>query len=139
MSSGVTPAPECLQRFEQLKMSKSLKYIFFKLNDTRTEIVVDKTSDSSDYEEFLDNLPSDGCKWAVYDFDYKLEDGSQRNKLCFFSWSPDNAPIRAKMVHASSKDALRKSLQGISVEIQGTDLTEVAYETVLDKVKRFIR
>ncbi|KAG1809281.1 actin depolymerizing factor [Suillus variegatus] len=139
MSSGVTPAPECLQRFEQLKMSKSLKYIFFKLNDTRTEIVVDKTSDSSNYEEFLDNLPSDGCKWAVYDFDYKLEDGSQRNKLCFFSWSPDNAPIRAKMVHASSKDALRKSLQGISVEIQGTDLTEVAYETVLDKVKRFIR
>lgn len=67
-------------------MSKSLKYIFFKLNDTRTEIVVDKTSDSSNYEEFLDNLPSDGCKWAVYDFDYKLEDGSQRNKLCFFSW-----------------------------------------------------
>ncbi|KAG2112636.1 actin depolymerizing factor [Suillus discolor] len=139
MSSGVTPAAECLQRFEQLKMSKTLKYILFKLNDTRTEIVVDKTSESSNYEEFLDHLPADGCKWAVYDFHYTLEDGSQRNKLCFFSWSPDNAPIRAKMVHASSKDALRRSLQGISVEIQGTDPTEVAYETVLDKVKRFIR
>ncbi|KAG2135378.1 actin depolymerizing factor [Suillus bovinus] len=139
MSSGVAVASECFQEFQQLKMSKSLKYILFKLNDSRTEIVVDKTSGNSDYEEFLDNLPADGCKWAVYDFQYKLEDGSQRNKLCFFSWSPDNAPIRAKMVHASSKDALRKPLDGIGVEIQGTDLTEVAYETVLDRVKRFSR
>jgi cofilin len=67
-------------------MSKSLKYILFKLNNSRTEIVVDKTSESSDYEEFLSNLPADGCKWAVYDFSYTLEDGSQRSKLCFFSW-----------------------------------------------------
>ncbi|KAG2078625.1 hypothetical protein BDR04DRAFT_1087092 [Suillus decipiens] len=137
MSSGVVAAPDCLTTFAQLKMSKSLKYILFKLNDNRTQIVVDKTSENPDYEEFLNNLPSDGCKWAVYDFHYELEDGSKRNKLCFFSWSPDNAPIKAKMVHASSKDALRRSLDGISVEIQGTDLTEVAYETVLDKAKRF--
>ncbi|KAG2131848.1 actin depolymerizing factor [Suillus cothurnatus] len=137
MSSGVTASPECLKQFAELKMSKSLKYILFKLNNSRTEIVVDKTSESSDYEEFLSNLPADGCKWAVYDFSYTLEDGSQRSKLCFFSWSPDTAPIRAKMVHASSKDALRRSLDGIAVEIQGTDLTEVAYETVLDRAKRF--
>ncbi|KIK38246.1 hypothetical protein CY34DRAFT_809543 [Suillus luteus UH-Slu-Lm8-n1] len=139
MSSGVIAAPTCLQTFQELKMSKSLKYILFKLNDTRTQIVVDKTSENPDYEEFVTNLPADGCRWAVYDFSYKLEDGSQRNKLCFFSWSPDTAPIRAKMVHASSKDALRKSLDGISVEIQGTDQTEVAYETVIDKVKRISR
>ncbi|KAG1873816.1 actin depolymerizing factor [Suillus subluteus] len=139
MSSGVAAAPECLEKFAQLKMSKSLKYILFKLNDRRTEIVIDKTSGNPDYEEFLENLPSDGCKWAVYDFSYTSDDGSPRNKLCFFSWSPDNAPIRAKMVHASSKDALRRSLDGIGAEIQGTDPTEVAYETVLEKVKRFSR
>ncbi|KAG1750480.1 uncharacterized protein EDB91DRAFT_1107673 [Suillus paluster] len=139
MSSGVVAAPECLQAFQELKMSKSLKYILFKLNDDRTQIVVDKKSSSSDYEEFLTHLPGNGCRWAVYDFNFKLEDGSQRNKLCFFSWSPDEAPIRAKMVHASSKDALRKSLDGIGIEVQGTDATEVAHETVLDKVKRFGR
>ncbi|KAG2361592.1 cofilin [Suillus spraguei] len=134
MSSGVVAASECLAKFNDLKMKKSLKYILFKLNDSRTEIVIDKTSESSDYEEFLRNLPADGCRWAVYDFNYTLEDGSHRNKVCFFSWSPDNAPVRAKMVHASSKDALRKSLDGISVEIQGTDSTEVAYETGLSRL-----
>jgi cofilin len=67
-------------------MSKTLKYITFRLSDDKKEIVVDGKSDDSDYEKFLNQLPADGCRWAVYDFDYKLEDGSQRNKLCFFSW-----------------------------------------------------
>ena len=33
------------------------------------------------------------------------------------------------MVTASSRDALRSSLVGIPVEIQGTDYDEVAYDT----------
>lgn len=33
------------------------------------------------------------------------------------------------MLYASSKDALRKALVGIAAEIQGTDLSEVSYET----------
>ena len=40
------------------------------------------------------------------------------------------------MLYASSKDALRKALVGIATEIQGTDLSEVSYETVLEKVSR---
>jgi cofilin len=33
------------------------------------------------------------------------------------------------MVTASSRDVLRRSLVGIPLEIQGTDESEVAYET----------
>lgn len=33
------------------------------------------------------------------------------------------------MVYASSRDALRKSLTGIHIDIQGTDKDEVSYET----------
>jgi Cofilin/tropomyosin-type actin-binding protein len=43
--------------------------------------------------------------------------------------SPDSAKIKDKMVTASSRDALRRSLVGIAIEIQGTDYSEVAYET----------
>jgi Cofilin/tropomyosin-type actin-binding protein len=43
--------------------------------------------------------------------------------------SPDGAKIKNKMVFASSKDALRRSLVGIATEIQGTDFDEIAYET----------
>ncbi|KAJ6621790.1 Cofilin/tropomyosin-type actin-binding protein-domain-containing protein [Mycena sp. CBHHK59/15] len=64
------------------------------------------------------------------------EDGGKRNKICFYSWAPDDAKIKHKMVFASSKDALRRSLVGIATEIQGTDFSEVAYEVVLDKASR---
>lgn len=43
--------------------------------------------------------------------------------------SPDDAKIKQKMLFASSKEALRRSLVGIAVEIQGTEFSEVAYES----------
>lgn len=42
--------------------------------------------------------------------------------------TPDDAPIRQKMVYASSKDALRKQLVGIAAEIQATSYDEITYE-----------
>jgi hypothetical protein len=42
--------------------------------------------------------------------------------------TPDDAPIRQKMIYASSKDAIRKQLVGISTEIQATDYDEISYD-----------
>lgn len=43
--------------------------------------------------------------------------------------SPDDSKVKQKMLFASSKDALRRSLVGIAAEIQGTDFSEVAHES----------
>jgi len=51
------------------------------------------------------------------------------HKLITSIRAPDDAKIKQKMVFASSRDALRRALVGISVEIQGTDYSEVAYES----------
>lgn len=40
------------------------------------------------------------------------------------------------MIYASSKEALRRSLAGIQAEVQGTDFSEVAHETVLEKFSK---
>lgn len=55
--------------------------------------------------------------------------------LCIYSRAPDTSKVKQKMLYASSKDAIRKKLVGIGAEIQGTDLSEVSYEAVLEKVK----
>ncbi|KAK9372740.1 uncharacterized protein V1513DRAFT_384116 [Lipomyces chichibuensis] len=128
---------DCQTAFQELKLGKTVKFIIFALNDSKTEIVVaDKSSDSS-YDEFIAKLPENDCRYAVYDFQYELPGNEgKRSKICFFTWSPDGAPVRSKMMYASSKDAIRRSLNGIAAEIQGTDFSEVAYESVLDKVSR---
>ncbi|KAH9980312.1 actin depolymerizing factor [Lactifluus volemus] len=136
MSSGVSPNPECLDRFQELKLKKTHKYIIFMLNKEKTEVIVEKTSSSADYDDFLTCLPESECRWAVYDFGFENEEGAKRNKIIFYSWSPDTAKIKDKMVSASSRDALRRSFVGIALEVQGTDYSEVAHETVLDKALR---
>ncbi|EIN12860.1 hypothetical protein PUNSTDRAFT_111233 [Punctularia strigosozonata HHB-11173 SS5] len=136
MASGVGVNPDCLSAFQQLKLGKKIKYLIFSLSPDNTEIIVSKTSDSKDYDDFLADLPETECRYAVYDFEYEKEGAGKRNKICFFTWSPDDSKIKQKMLYASSKDALRRSLVGIAAEIQGTAFDEVAYDTVLDKVSR---
>ncbi|KIM41051.1 hypothetical protein M413DRAFT_445794 [Hebeloma cylindrosporum] len=136
MASGVGVNPQCVDAFQDLKLKKKYKYIIFTLNKDFTEIVVDKTSDVQDYDEFVAALPETECRWAIYDFEFEKEGAGKRNKIIFLSWSPDDAKIKQKMVFASSRDALKRSLTGIAVEIQGTDFGEVSYESVLDKANR---
>lgn len=116
---------------------KSLKYIVFSMNAANTEIVVAKTSESKDYAEFVDQLPENDCRYAVYDFEYEKAGGEGvRNKICFIHWSPDTAKIKSKMVSASSKETIKRALSGVGIEVQATDFSEVEYDAVLEKVQR---
>ncbi|CAO3654754.1 unnamed protein product [Mucor hiemalis] len=136
MSSGVAVNAECLSSFQELKLGKKLKYVIFKLSDDLKEIVVEKTAPTGDYDEFLGQLPENEPRFAVYDFSYEKEGDGQRSKITFYSWIPDTAKIRQKMLYASSKEALRRQLVGIAIEIQGTDFSEVSYEAILEKASR---
>ena len=124
--------------FQELKLKKAYRYIIYKLSDDSKTIVVEKACEKAEYNDFVAQVPDEYCRYAVFDFEFTLSAAEgQRNKICFFVWAPDNSKIKQKMLYASSKDALRKKLVGISTEIQGTDFSEVSYETVLDKVKSF--
>ena len=58
-----------------------------------------------------------------------LRDARVRRHAIALIRSPDDSKVKQKMLFASSKDALRRSLVGIASEIQGTDYSEVAYES----------
>ncbi|WP_406862765.1 actin depolymerization factor/cofilin-like domain-containing protein [Streptomyces sp. HUAS MG47] len=136
MASGVAVNDACLEEYQALKLGRKHKYVIFNLNKDNTEIVVEKVSSSTDYDDFIADLPETECRWAVYDFEFEKEEAGKRNKLTFVNWAPDTARIKQKMLFASSKDALRRSLVGIAVELQGTEYSEVAYESLLDKANR---
>jgi cofilin len=84
-SSGVPVNGECVAAFQELKLGKKLKFIIFKLNDTSDDIIVDQKSEG-DYEKFLEALPADEPRWAVFDFEFEKGDAGKRNKITFISW-----------------------------------------------------
>eukprot|EP01136_Pigoraptor_vietnamica_P008316 Opistho-1_new@43474 len=135
MASGVTVHDDVVTKFNDMKLRSSAKYIIFKLNDTFSEIVVEKVAPiEASYDDFIKDIPKDDCRYAVFDFDFTTKEGGKRNKLTFFVWAPNTAKIKPKMLYASSKDAIRKKLVGIATEIQATDASEIDFEEVLDKV-----
>lgn len=77
---------DCVEQFQSLKLGKKIKYIIYSLSDNNTEIIVSKTSESSDYDEFLAELPPTECRYAIYDFEYQKGDEGKRNKICFYTW-----------------------------------------------------
>lgn len=44
--------------------------------------------------------------------------------------SPDPSKIRSKMVYASSKDRFKRELDGIQVELQATDPSEMSIDII---------
>ncbi|XP_006462529.1 hypothetical protein AGABI2DRAFT_223913 [Agaricus bisporus var. bisporus H97] len=141
MATGVRVSSESIEAYQNIKLGKKQKYIVFCVNDSKTEIIVDKALSGKQiekYNDFVDLLPQKEPRWAVYDFQFEADGGGQRNKLVLIKW-PDDAGIRPKMLYAGSNDELRKSLDGIAVEVQATDYDEVAYENVLAKAKQGTR
>ena len=44
--------------------------------------------------------------------------------------SPDTSKVRSKMLYASSKDRFKRELDGIQVELQATDPSEMSMDIV---------
>jgi len=146
--SGVTVAPECVTKFQELKLGKSIKYIIYKLSDDYKQVVVEETSEQADWEVFREKLVNaksktktgkevKGPRYAVYDFAYDLASGEgSRNKITFIAWSPDDAGVQPKMIYASSKDGLKRALNGIAVELQANDEDDIEYQQILTKISK---
>lgn len=147
--SGATVSQECITAYNDLKLNKKYKYVIYKLSDDNKEIVVDSTSeDSPEYDDFREKLINattksksgavgKGPRYAVYDFEYQLASGEgTRNKITFIAWSPDDAGIMAKMVYASSKEALKRALTGIATEVQANDADDIEYDTLVKNVSK---
>jgi len=141
MSSGVGVSDDALKAFNEFKLGGGRKdapnYIIYRISDDKSTIIIDSKGKTENYEEFTELLPENECRYAVYDFDYQLPGGAgKRAKIVFFTWAPDTTPIFKKMIYASSRDALRRALNGVAVDIQGADFSEVDYDSVYSKVTR---
>lgn len=72
---------------------------------------------------------------AFYSFDALIFKKKKCSILteCGMVWyvrSPDTARIRNKMIYASSKDRFKRELDGIQVELQATDPTEMGLDVI---------
>ncbi|XP_047332239.1 actin-depolymerizing factor 1 [Impatiens glandulifera] len=129
--SGMAVHDECKLRFLELKKKRTHRFIVFKIEEKQKQVVVEKVGEpTKSYEDFTANLPADECRYAVYDFDFVTSENCQKSRIFFIAWSPDISRVRSKMIYASSKERFKRELDGIQVELQATDPTEVGLDVI---------
>ncbi|MFH4979290.1 hypothetical protein AB6A40_005999 [Gnathostoma spinigerum] len=163
MSSGVLVNTECQSKFQQLSEGKhGIRYIIFKIEGR--EIVVDvavtseemgitvddyEVSSQEAFEHFVKDLKQrtddfKDCRYAVFDFKFMCNrpgaGASKMGKIVFFQLCPDGAPIKKKMVYASSASSIKASLGTDKIlQFQVSDESEIAHKEVLSKLMEKFR
>lgn len=114
---------------------KRKKAVLFILNETQELIVLDKKNEilrgdlmegtiTDAFQAFIDMLPKEHCCYALFDASFETKE-SRKEELIFIHWNPDGASVKEKMVYASSKDALKKKINGVKHEWQVTSPEEI--------------
>jgi len=145
MASGVAIRDECIERYDELQsQTKGHRAIIFRI-EMQKEIVVDDVitkvegagpeTMEQEWDNFCSKFPDKDCRYAVFDFEYDLGDDGVRRKIIFMAWADDDAKVRPKMLYASSKDAFRKCLSGVGIEMQCTDRGGLSVSEAIKKVK----
>ncbi|XP_073313734.1 actin-depolymerizing factor 7-like [Primulina huaijiensis] len=128
-ASGIAVNDECKLRFLELKAKRNHRYIVFKIDDTVQQVTIEKIgSHDETHQDFSESLPADECRYAVFDYDFTTDENCHKSKIFFVAWSPDTARVRTKMLYASSKDRFKRELDGIQVELQATDPSEMSLD-----------
>ncbi|KAL1833265.1 hypothetical protein DCAR_0103342 [Daucus carota subsp. sativus] len=135
-TKGMCVTEECKKSFMEMKWKKVHRYIVYKIDEKSKLVTVDKVGSSGEsYDDLAASLPEDDCRYAVFDFDFVTVDNCRKSKIFFIAWAPTASRIRAKILYATSKDGLRRALDGISYEVQATDAAEMGFDVITDRAK----
>ncbi|XP_022924538.1 actin-depolymerizing factor 7-like isoform X1 [Cucurbita moschata] len=130
-SSGMAVHDECKLKFLDLKAKRKYRFIVFKIDERIQQVMVEKVGGHDEtYADFTASIPANECRYAVFDFDFTTDENCQKSKIYFIAWSPDTSKIRSKMLYASSKDRFKRELDGIQVELQATDPSEMSFDII---------
>lgn len=86
-SSGMDVAEHSKTTFLELQRKKAYRYVIFKIDDKKNEVVVEKTGGPAEnYDDFTSSLPENDCRYAIYDFDFVTSENCQKSKIFFIAW-----------------------------------------------------
>lgn len=80
-------AEHCKNTFLELQRKKAYRYVIFKIDEKKKEVVVEKTGGPAEsYDDFTASMPENDCRYAIYDFDFVTSENCQKSKIFFIAW-----------------------------------------------------
>jgi len=132
-AAGTPYDDACITAFNGLKTKRTLRFVTFKIDTSKVVLDVEGAAGKT-YDDFIATLPENDCRYGVYDHEWTDGEGCMKSKIVFIAWSPDTAKVRTKMLYAASKDSFKNALQGVQVEMQACDFSEVDISNLESKI-----
>nr|KYP74106.1 Actin-depolymerizing factor 2 [Cajanus cajan] len=112
---------DCKLKFLELKAKRTHRFIVFKIEEKQKQVVVEKLGDPANgYDDFTALMSVDMLFMILI---LSLKRIARRAEF-----SSLHARVRSKMIYASSKDRFKRELDGIQIELQATDPTEMGLD-----------
>lgn len=87
-STGVETTDIVGSSFALFKLQKApynLRYIIYHIKDGKIDIEKEGKREST-WDDFMDALPEDDCRYAVIDIEFETDDGRPTSKIVFLAW-----------------------------------------------------
>lgn len=85
--TGVTVSDELTSKYGEFKLTKSkVTFLMFKIENKKQIVVERESGEGEVFQTFLDALPENECRFAIYSFEFLTKDGRPANKLVSISW-----------------------------------------------------
>jgi cofilin len=127
---------DIMRAWNDMKIGHKNRYLIIDYSDYYEQFVVAKAAPrEATYEDFLHDLPPRDARFAVYDYEWKADDGTLRNKLVFIVWAPDISRMGRRMLMASRKSSVKSALQGVAAELHAADDSEIEESLMLQTCK----
>ncbi|XP_069811031.1 destrin [Dendropsophus ebraccatus] len=143
MASGVRVDDSVVNLFQDMKCTNprktNKKVVFFGFSKNEDSIVVDPgreilIDDASNFFPRLKALlPLNKCCYVLMDINY-FNGETDKDELIFIMWAPEDAPVKQKLLFASSKTYLSKILQGVYKSWEIHSLDDFTVEALADKL-----
>ncbi len=132
--TGIGISSDTLEKFNKQKMERSIKGLIFRIDEASGEVVVETETNDS-FEELVQRFPINEPRFATYDFPFVNRAGLEDTRLLFIFWSPDDAPIKLKMLFAGTKNFFRSQLGTVMINIEGTALKDFSKDKIAKRIE----
>ncbi|XP_056326259.1 non-muscle cofilin 1-like [Danio aesculapii] len=149
MASGVAISDDVIAHYDLIRVrlqgtdeKERFKLVVMRLSDDQKTIIVDDKNclkvkdvehEKDVFKKIISVLPPKECRYALYDCKYTNKE-SVKEDLVFIFTAPDDAPMRSKMLYASSKNALKAKLPGMKFEWQINDNADKDSSSLVEKL-----
>ncbi|XP_071833704.1 uncharacterized protein [Apostichopus japonicus] len=138
--SGISVTDDLIEAYNAMKKGKKTHYIKYAIENEA--LIIKETKTIDDEFDIKTDIPgifdTEECCYVVLDLKWGSDSSGNKQKLVFISWAPDNAKVKAKMLHSSSDELLKSKLEGLGAKVQANDASEVTYEAVLEAAKQYM-